>query len=406
MLGASITARLGLDTAGFKAGIKEAQSALSTLGGSLGASLSIAGGVAILESATKAVIEYGARIQDLSTRFNVDAVALQKLGNAAELHGSSLESVAKGFNKLEIASSRALGGNEQMVKAFNHLGISVEDLKKLSPEQLMVKLGKSSGDAADMVKILGRNALELRPTLEGLADGTIKFGTAIDGINIKKLKEADDLFKQIGQGAKIGLGGELARWIGIGETGVHRFNNALEVTKDAATSAWESLKLLFSGEGQAAANKIPEFIDRTRKKVSEMEKGIPASDKGKKHMAPDGTVPGTLSIKDLAEHGAKPFGSPQMIWEASQAREALRLEEQAHQYDLTGISWSGEISEDRLDATGTRVAQRGLRGRAADIRASIPSLTDKDKFKDALKTTEETLAAIKDNTDDLSFERQ
>lgn len=197
--GSTLMARLGLDTAGFKAGIAGAESALNRFAGKIGLGLSVAG----LTQFAHGIIEYGDRIKDLSDRFNISSVTLQKFGNAAEKNGSSLEGMAAGFNKLEIAQSKALGGSSQVAQAFANLGISVEDLQTLSPDQLMLKLGNSSLNAADLVTVLGKSALSLRPTLKGLADGTIELGDALEDNLIKQLDAADDAFKTLWENIRI-----------------------------------------------------------------------------------------------------------------------------------------------------------------------------------------------------------
>ena len=50
-------------------------------------------------------------------------------------------------------------------------------------------------NAADMVTVLGKSALELRPALAGIADGTSEIGGAINADDIQRLKDADDLWK-------------------------------------------------------------------------------------------------------------------------------------------------------------------------------------------------------------------
>jgi hypothetical protein len=163
------------------------------LSGTLGQYLTVGATAA----AVKTIIDYGAHVQDLSDRFGVSTDAIQHFGNAAEKNGSSLEAVTMGFNKLEIARSKALQGDGQLTDSFLKLGITIIDLQKLKPEELMNKIGKSSMNAAEMVKIMGKNALELRPTLAGIADGTIKIDNAIDALNIKRLKDASDVWKDL-----------------------------------------------------------------------------------------------------------------------------------------------------------------------------------------------------------------
>jgi hypothetical protein len=190
---------------GFENSFKGIESGIKGALGSLVAPVAALFSVNAVKNAIAHVIEYGSKIQDLSERFGVSAGALQRFGNAAELGGSSLEAVAKGFRFLEVNQAKALSGNDAMVAAFSELGVSVEDLKTLGPEQIMRKIGESSLNAADVVKVLGRSALELRPILAGIADGTIQLGNAIDDADVAKLDALDDAFKQMKQTVTIGL---------------------------------------------------------------------------------------------------------------------------------------------------------------------------------------------------------
>ena len=233
---------------------------LGGVAGQLGAVLS----VGAIAAAVKGLTDYGTKIQDLSNRFGVSTDAIQHFGNAAEKNGSSLEAVAMGFNKLEIARSKALQGDQELIADFQRLGISIVDLQKLNPETLMTKLGASSMNAAELVKILGKNALELRPTLAGIADGTIKMDDAIDAMDVKRLKEADDAWKSLFKTIEV-LGGELlgttiAAFKTVGDKAADvakaikqdwqsvirilsdvshgRFSEAWEAIKGAPTSGW------------------------------------------------------------------------------------------------------------------------------------------------------------------------
>lgn len=136
------------------------------------------------------IVERADAIQDLGERFNVPVEALQKIGLVAEQEGSSLESVAAAMNKVTIAQSQALEGNQQMRDHFAALGVTLEDLQTMSPDQLMAKIGKSSMNAANMVAVMGRNALELRNTLASL-DGAKPEGV-ISKEDIAAIAQAKD----------------------------------------------------------------------------------------------------------------------------------------------------------------------------------------------------------------------
>lgn len=158
--------------------------------------------VAFIERGISSVVEYGAKVSDLARRFAVSSTDIQQFGNAAEKSGASMESVAMGFNRLDVSRSKALGGNKQLIESFANLGISAEDLQHLSLPELMLKIGASSMNAADMVKILGRNGTELRQTLQKLADGTEALSAAIDPEHIKAIKRADDAWKMFTENAR------------------------------------------------------------------------------------------------------------------------------------------------------------------------------------------------------------
>lgn len=152
--------------------------------------------------AGKAIFEFGAHVADLSERLGINSTALQQVTGVAEQYGSSLEGVAAGLNKLEIARSKALSGDEAMAQHFAALNVSLEDLRNLRPEEIINKVGASSLNAADVVAVFGRNGLELVPTFRAIADGSAPLGKAIDNI-IKKFDEADDALKRFGQTGRV-----------------------------------------------------------------------------------------------------------------------------------------------------------------------------------------------------------
>lgn len=430
--GESLMARLGLDTAGFKAGLKEAHSAFSQLAGRIGVGLSVAG----ITAYTKGIAEYGARVSDLGKRYQVSTDAIQKFGNAAEQNGSSLEGMAKGFNKLDIAISKALGGNTKILESFAHLGVTVADLRTLTPEEIMLKLGRSSLNAADMVKVLGKSALELVPTLKGLANGTIEMGEAIDKHLIEQLKEADKRLTRLGQNLKIftannviqGLYdmGRAFKDIGLDIGGAT--SRMWELTRAVASGDWSQIKKAagsFNNELPGHADwreeatrrsfanydfenmpGSPEWLAKHNVKAAPPVKGPSKSEleKEKKDRERD-----QLSLKELATEGAhygisggasvgawngtQATGTIQMIYAAQQARLVEALEARAKRVRLTGISSTGESSADLL-------------ARADAIRQTLPiKETEKDvgvyrqALKEALDPTNEKLDEIIMNTE-------
>lgn len=197
------------------------------------------GGIIAFSTKLLAVADH---LDDLSKQFGVSSTILQKWGNAAETSGTSLESVALAFSKLEIARSKALGGNEGLTKSFSALDVTIEDLKNLSPDEIMLKLGASSLNAADLVKLLGKNAGELRPLLEGIANGSIKLGDAwSEGVN-QSLADANDTFKELGQTATIVGGKVLGFVVNSWKEGVNSMVVSLLVGRELIVGSFDAIK--------------------------------------------------------------------------------------------------------------------------------------------------------------------
>lgn len=243
-------ARLGLDTRDFKTGLAEATSVTGKFSSAmlgipgLGGALSAAGiGAAVVK-----ITNYAEQVQHLSDRFGVSTTVIQQWGRAAAENGSSMEAVAVAFNKLEVARSKAQAGDEQMLTHFGKLGISINDIVQLKPDEIMRKLGASSGDAASMVALLGRNGTELRPIMQGIADDTIKFQTYINEVDTKKLAEVDRLLKSIYASSGVAVASEvlapiLRGWMKLVQDG----KDVLKINQQLGNAMVETGKAVFSG---------------------------------------------------------------------------------------------------------------------------------------------------------------
>lgn len=405
----NLMARLGLDTTGFKAGLKNAESALGSFTGTLGAAVSVAG----LQQATRAVTEYGAKIYDLGERFGVSTTTIQQFGNAAEKNGSSLEGMTMGFNKLEISQSRALEGSQKQIDAFANLGITMQDLRTLSPEQLMLKLGKSSMDAADMVALLGKTALQLRPVLRGLADGSIDLGVAMDKGMIKKLKEADTLYKTLWEHIRV-YGAEVL--VGIADD----FKNLATIVTSSIEGMWKVItgkpaeaakqyKVMMAALSRVQDELLNKGIENRAKDDADAEASAakkrkfalaPDEDESKsKKTAEDKDADRTkLSLKelsglDLNQKNQSFRNNIQAVFASRQAREVERLEAESKK------------AAKMQDPAGAK----RLLDQADQMRQSIPGLKESEKevgaYTKALDASTR-LKSIDAGIQSLSFESE
>ena len=207
----SIMARFGMDATGFKAGIKQVESASKGLSRDLNANLkgAIAGafGTAAIVAAGKATMDYAGQIADLSERLGVSTDALQEMDFAARLTGTNLETFTGFLEKLSVSREEALQGNDELRDSFARLGVSLEDLRTKRLEDLTRQIGRAiqGGDVQQLMPALkgvgGRGAGALVPTfrmgLEEAGQQARAANAIISAEDIAALDEAGDKFSAL-----------------------------------------------------------------------------------------------------------------------------------------------------------------------------------------------------------------
>lgn len=170
---------LGANTDKFKKGIGSAQSGLKSFASSAKAFLNpITVGLAAMTAGAVAAggavylitnrIGGLAKIADQAVQTGLSGEFLQRLGYAADQSGVSIETLTGGVKKLTIAIGK---GDE---KPFAELGLSLKELKTLSPDQQFMKVAEAIGKlptaadrAAASVKIFGKAGIEMTGLFAG-----------------------------------------------------------------------------------------------------------------------------------------------------------------------------------------------------------------------------------------------
>jgi hypothetical protein len=173
----SLIAKLGLDASGFRAGLKQSQSAADkfgkNVGGSLKNQLAAAFGTAAFVSAAKSMSDYAGRIDDLSQKLGVSRGALQEWDYAASQNSATLDQVTKSLEKLSVAREAALKqpAGEQS-NAFREMGIAADQLRTARLEDLLKAIATSVKSASDPqqkmasgIKLLGEEGSKLFPAM-------------------------------------------------------------------------------------------------------------------------------------------------------------------------------------------------------------------------------------------------
>jgi hypothetical protein len=186
MAGEAIRFNASLNTAGFDSGAKNLQNiaaqastgvarhfgkiAMAVVG--IGAAFL---GVRAAVQSFNAAIAMGGALNDLSARTGESAGNLAILQRAFQNAGAGAEAVGPTINRLQRAIIEAGEGGAQQAKAFQKLGLDLEDIKRKTPtEQLQAVavalngVDNASERGATAMQLLGRSGGELLPLLRAM----------------------------------------------------------------------------------------------------------------------------------------------------------------------------------------------------------------------------------------------
>ena len=210
------TAKLALDASGMDRGLAQAQTSLARFAKT--AATTLAAGFAFnkIISGFTSAIEKGDQLQDIAEKFGVSASKLQLLGNAASVFGSGIEQVSAGLNKLSLAQQKALAGDQGLVSTFSEVGIGLDNLKSMKPEDILLRISDSFASGANegrqfiiVNELLGKAQTDLIKLLNQGSESITAQGEAIGVFSdetIMQLSEASDAIKQFQNVFTIGFG--------------------------------------------------------------------------------------------------------------------------------------------------------------------------------------------------------
>jgi hypothetical protein len=163
--------------------------------------------------------------------------------------------MGKALGKLTVSREGALAGNEELINTFDRLGVSADELKNLSVDGIMQEIGRGSMNAADMVKVLGKSALELRPALEAAAEGGLGKFSTMSNEAVRTLGEAHDTVVAFAGATKDKLGEALAfvtdRWTAFSQA-MGAASAAMSMAFQGASweEAWGASQKALDSEGK------------------------------------------------------------------------------------------------------------------------------------------------------------
>jgi len=215
---------IGAVTTGFSKGLDKAsrksKSFSGGLKGMIGPLLAIGGAVL---AAKKAFGAFSGAFDDIdkiakfSQQTGMATESLVALHHAGGLAGVGADKVDKGIQKMSVNIGKAKAGSAAIQGELASLGISMEDIGRMSPaeqfETLSAKIGAIEDPArrADLaMKLFGKSGLELIPLMRGGAGAIAaarkeaeELGMSFSAVDAAKIEEANDAWskvKMVGQG--------------------------------------------------------------------------------------------------------------------------------------------------------------------------------------------------------------
>ena len=204
-----IKIKIGADTSGFESGLKRTRKGINQVGkwGAAAAAAALVGAAAVVNAQRK-VLDSLAKTSDA---LDIQQEKLQALQHIGELTGISAETMNKSLAKMQKNLGNAARKGEESAEALEDIGINVQEIINLKPDEQMEVLAKAlSGVSNQAIKasisndIFGRSGVKMLKMMEQLKseglDPTVKaldkMGISLSRIETSKVENANDaLFK-------------------------------------------------------------------------------------------------------------------------------------------------------------------------------------------------------------------
>ncbi len=158
-----------------------------------GASAAVGGLVAV----TNQTAEYADEIDKLSERTGINREELQRWKYAAEQSGADVGKLEQGVKQLSNIMDDAINGNTKATESFSALGISVDDLKNKSQEEIFTNVMDALGDMEQGAQrnaigndLLSRSYTEMLPLLNAGSKGMGDLKNRADELGIVMSEDA------------------------------------------------------------------------------------------------------------------------------------------------------------------------------------------------------------------------
>ena len=354
---------LGIDSAEFTKGIADSKKSVSDFASSTASKLGLAAtaGVAAFSAMAYKALEFSDRISDLADASEMSIEKILKISNALEMSGGKSEDASKAIIKFTENIDKAALGSKDLQDQFARVGVSLDDLRKLSSEQLfdktvdgVTKLGDVATMTGSKMALFGKGMrnIGMNQFNDSLKQGTEEYkryaaSIAIaadlnDKLAAKAEKTALTFTLQLAPVLN-GLFDQANKKGGFLETLFEKIGDLIVWMSATATKAWGGLHVIFEGFtnwGEEGAKRVSKLAKEYQDAAAEIEK---LYDRNKNKLPPPPDPKGgnrnvTPAKDPEAEKLALMLGMAQKI--SFEYAEHLRLanEMQAQQDKLLGLT--------------------------------------------------------------------
>jgi hypothetical protein len=199
-----------------------------------------------LAAATKAFASAGDALNKMSARTGVSAQALSELGFAAEQSGADLGAVETSVARMQRAITEAGDGSQAMADTFAAIGLNVQRLQQLTPDQqfqeiaaAIARIPDPTQRAARAMEIFGRSGTKLLPLITSdiaaLRNEARELGITIGDEDAQAAANLGDAMNRVGRSVK-------AVFLQMGAAVAPTVTKVLDTVKDitSAVARWIS----------------------------------------------------------------------------------------------------------------------------------------------------------------------
>ena len=217
--------------------------------GAMVAAATAAAGAAALTASVKGFLSLGDSLAKMRDRTGLSVEALSELRHAATRSGTSLASVEKSVGRMQRTIVDAQRGLSTATEAFDALGINIDELRQMSPEQQFETIAASLAAIEDpttraglAMQVFGRSGTQILPMVEqmdSLRQEARDLGVTMDTETAESAVRLTDMFTDLVATLK-----QVA--IAVGAAVAPLLERALPVIQQFATLAMQGMSQMGS----------------------------------------------------------------------------------------------------------------------------------------------------------------